>query len=101
MTYNGWKNYETWAVKLWLDNEQGSYYEMTGEATRRVEEARDLEEDASPSDFADYIEEYIKEGAPDLDASVYSDLLNAAFSEVDWFEIAENYLNDAKAEQDT
>ena len=24
-TYNGWKNYETWNVKLWLDNEQGTY----------------------------------------------------------------------------
>ena len=24
-TYNGWTNYETWAVGLWIDNEQGSY----------------------------------------------------------------------------
>ncbi len=22
--YNGWKNYETWSVKLWIDNDQGS-----------------------------------------------------------------------------
>ena len=25
MSYNGWTNYETWAVKLWMDNEEGSY----------------------------------------------------------------------------
>ena len=23
--YNGWANYETWIVKLWLDNEETSY----------------------------------------------------------------------------
>ena len=23
--YNGWHNYETWLVKLWIDNEEGSY----------------------------------------------------------------------------
>ena len=22
--YNGWTNYETWLVNLWMDNEQGS-----------------------------------------------------------------------------
>lgn len=25
MAYNGWSNYETWNVKLWIDNEEGSY----------------------------------------------------------------------------
>jgi hypothetical protein len=24
-TYNGWKNYETWNVILWLDNDEGFY----------------------------------------------------------------------------
>jgi hypothetical protein len=23
--YNGWANYETWAVKLWMDNDPGEY----------------------------------------------------------------------------
>ncbi len=23
--YNGWSNYETWNVKLWMDNDEGSY----------------------------------------------------------------------------
>ncbi len=24
-TYNGWPNYETWNVMLWLDNDHGAY----------------------------------------------------------------------------
>ena len=24
-TYNGWSSYETWLVKLWMDNEEGTY----------------------------------------------------------------------------
>ena len=25
MAYNGWKNYETWNVNLWLSNDEGFY----------------------------------------------------------------------------
>ena len=25
MTYNGWTNYETWNVALWMDNDEESY----------------------------------------------------------------------------
>ena len=24
-TYNGWPNYQTWNVMLWLDNDEGAY----------------------------------------------------------------------------
>jgi hypothetical protein len=26
-TYNGWPNYQTWNVMLWMDNEEGAYRE--------------------------------------------------------------------------
>lgn len=28
-TYNGWKNYPTWAVNLWLSNDEGLYRQTT------------------------------------------------------------------------
>ena len=103
--YNGWTNYETWAVALWIDNEQGSQ-------ERAIELARDCRMSASAqakvSQFprtaegmlADALKEWIGEEAPDLGASLYADLLGAAFSEVDWYEIAEHYLADLEPEEE-
>jgi hypothetical protein len=36
-TYNGWANYDTWNVMLWLDNDEGLYKESCRyfEAVRR------------------------------------------------------------------
>src|SRR4051794_10856032 len=37
--YNGWANYETWCVHLWLTNEEGSYRYWREEARRHRLEA--------------------------------------------------------------
>ena len=95
MAYNGWKNYETWNVKLWLDNDQGTYTEVTDHATEAVEEGTEVYQ------FADWLKDYVEETFFPEDqepSGMAADLLNAAKSEVDWFEIAEAYLNDAKEE---
>lgn len=39
--YNGWTNYETWLVKLWMDNEQGSYSYFQEEARHAWEKDPD------------------------------------------------------------
>ncbi len=93
--YNGWTNYETWCVNLWIGNDQGS-----------EEQARELTLDAvsrhgkedAPWHLADELKSWITDEAPDLGATLYADLLGAALSEVDWVEIAEGYL-DAYAEE--
>jgi hypothetical protein len=82
-TYNGWSNYETWNAKLWLDNDQGTADEMNRMARH-----------AEAGKLAQEIKAFVLECSPDLGASMFADLLNAALSEVDWYEIAEAYIQD-------
>jgi hypothetical protein len=104
-SYNGWKNYETWAVSLWIDNEEGSYNHarfMARDAYREAMSESDemkkwahgkgkLEEAIrarADRILADQLKEWVEEQAPNLGATMFADLLNAALSEVDWYEIA-------------
>jgi hypothetical protein len=108
--YNGWSNYETWAVKLWIDNEKGSYNEWR-EHTRAVWESS---EDKSPNQFLDKRSNAVATLADLLEATydsssdhpvfaaangtVYADLLNAALADVNWHEIATAMLDDMENE---
>lgn len=89
--YNGWTNYETWLVKLWMDNEAGSqdYWLETAADHLKVDG-----EDARRS-LADRLKEEHEDALPEVSGFV-SDLLNAALSEVNWWEIAESLLEDAR-----
>lgn len=82
-TYNGWTNYETWRVNLemfdgmelgdfWADTEIEAY--ELGEMLR------------------DYAEQFLNEQASGLAL----DYALAFLGEVDWSEIAEHLLEDAK-----
>lgn len=85
--YNGWTNYETWLVALWLDNDEGSYNEMHYMA-RHSEDVYSLMEQ---------IKEMIEELNPLKDqANLFSDLLNGAISECNFYEIAEHYYEEEK-----
>jgi hypothetical protein len=99
--YNGWTNYETWLVKLWMDNDQGSdeYWreraqEAWNDATPGSYEWQTREEEAV-SALADEIKEQHEESVESCGVTgVLSDLLNAALSEVNWREIARAYLDE-------
>ena len=98
-TYNGWRNYETWAVKLWLDNEEPSYNYWNERAKEVLRDPRKSDilttEQTARYDLADELKRAHEENAPTI-GGVFADLLNAALSEVDWSEIAETMLEDAK-----
>lgn len=93
-TYNGWTNYGTWCVNLWLDNEQGLRDSL-------VERAMDFADPTSAVnaryEMQQYIRELVEEGNPiNGDVSLYADLLDAALSEVNWYEIADVFLEEAE-----
>lgn len=100
-TYNGYTNYETWDVSLWIDNEQWLYNEINYLAEDSFNNAdadkyRNKEEVAS-DDLADKIKEIIESQNPLIDqASMFSDLLGAALDNVNWQEIAENWIETIK-----
>jgi hypothetical protein len=99
-TYNGWTNYETWLVKLWIDNEESSqrYWaeaaqEVADNATSSLFLTREVE---AARDLAERLRNEIEDGATDITGAsgVYADLLTSALGSVDWREIAENMLED-------
>jgi len=121
--YQGWANYETWAVALWCDNDEGLYHERIrlAEDFKAPEDADEWSDEPRFYDqhtaatcpgkpcgaccdhkervhdvdgFAREIKEWVEGMMPDLDASLASDLLGSALSDVDWAEIAEHWLED-------
>jgi hypothetical protein len=76
--YNGWKNYETWLVALWIDNDKG-LQEMAREIAKgkgkNYEKAmalKELIEDMNP----------LNEGS-----GLFVDLMTAALGNVNWKEV--------------
>jgi len=82
-TYQGWTNYETWCVKLWMDNDEGLYL-MVRDLIAERDGIYELSE-ALKSMVSDY--------APDLEG-MYADLLRAAIQAANYYEIAENMIED-------
>lgn len=112
-TYNGWTNYETWAVKLWMDNDQGScdYWQnaardaWTNTADKTPNQFMDHNANARMA-LADHLKDYHDDDSEHpvfavANGTVYADLLNAALSEVDWREIAGALLTDLAENDDT
>ena len=98
--YNGWTNYETWCVKLWIDNDQSMqemYIERAGELLRNPERGEGFARAPSHS-LADQMRLDFEEATPEFGNNVFSDLLNSALSSVNWNEIAEAFVEDAMEE---
>ena len=102
--YHGWKNYETWNVELWIDNEQGSseyWQEVAGEVWDDSEAGEsyssETRKEASARKLSDRLKDEFEDSKPEVQG-MWADLLNAAMSEVDWYEIAENMLEEFEEE---
>jgi hypothetical protein len=75
--YNGWSNYETWLVALWLNNEQASYNALEALKT----------EAGSDYSKAERLEELVRELYEFESVGIIADLINSAFARVNWVEI--------------
>ena len=94
--YNGWSNYETWCVKLWIDNEQHlqeHWLERAGAALEEGEGARNL----LAAELREWLDDQCGDAAEQLEGyGMLIDLLRSAMSEADAYEVAESFLDDAR-----
>jgi hypothetical protein len=97
--YNGWTNYETWVVSLWLDNDQCSQEFWQEQARDAVQEAIDNDEsdprEEAISTIAQRLESEHDEGVPEV-PGVFADLLNSALGRVEWRDIARNMIDEVE-----
>ena len=114
--YNGWHNYETWCVNLWLTNDSGTAEFWENRAKELWEESdgtlsanarltgKEIFTTAEKTVLAleKELKAEIEDNSPLSDtADIYTDLLNAAFSEVNWHEIAKAFVENIEKEMTT
>ena len=88
MKYNGWTNWETWNFKLWMDNTQDSYWAAMEMAEGKKAEDLSKELEAWANDILE---------ATELESGFFADICNSAIKEVNFFEIAEAYVEEVKS----
>jgi hypothetical protein len=86
--YNGWLNYETWLIKLWLDNEQWSYQWIR----EMAESFRD--KDNFRQWFKDWVENLVLDGLKSTEGNLTMDLVMTSFREASLDEIVDSYIED-------
>jgi hypothetical protein len=94
--YNGWTNYETWLVNLWMDNDEGSQAYWSEVAQDSIEEHQAGQEPENWFYFEGVLKDMLDNmvhGPESTVAFMAADLLNAAISEVDTREIAKNWVS--------
>lgn len=85
-SYNGWTNYPTWCVDLWLSKDL--YNEAMEHAKWHAEKSADARNGLAYSLKA-WVEDDL---TPDLGASFPADLLGYALGQVNWHEIADSWI---------
>ena len=97
--YNGYNNYETWMIALWIDNDQ--YYQ---EAVHELaEQHADDDGDHDLGGYSSAIKDFVEE-MPDVAGAIekggiVADMVNSTLSSVDWYELAEMYMKEYQENQ--
>jgi len=88
-TYNGWTNYETWCVNLWLTDEASTEQEV-----RMLAQMHDVSVGYRADRIHDLVMELDDNNGLLTGASLFTDLLISALYNVNWHEIVENHQYD-------
>ncbi len=89
-TYQGWKNYPTWCINLWISNDEPLYREWLNMVHRAgADSASDLGQS-----LKDWVQEFPGIGDEDAVVGFPADLLGYALDQVDWMEIATTWIKD-------
>jgi hypothetical protein len=86
--YQGWTNYGTWCIHLWVTNDEQPYVYWTKLAQKLLNE-----EEHATAHLRDALKAHFDDAMPALDG-MWSDLMTNALEEVNWQEIAEALLKD-------
>lgn len=87
--YNGWTNYETWVINVWIGNDRGSHdywKERTKEVLSQWNKAP-MNGPVGALELAEVLKDVHEAEIPELKGFA-ADLMNSALGEVNWYEIA-------------
>ena len=90
--HQGFTNYETFAVGVWIDNEQ----ELLAEVTQMVQDAAARDEWGDGT-AAGVFKEWLYAQMPEIDIQgegPWGSLLRAGFDSVDFLDLARHYLSE-------
>src|SRR5689334_4441180 len=98
--YNGYTNYQTWLVALWIDNDEYLCNDLMPEmALEAYKEASDSNSNGRNKDATYILAKRLESWCDDEleamnmpSAGMFTDLLNSAIGLVDWEDIAENHI---------
>lgn len=91
--YNGWTNYETWLCNLWFENfDFSDMLDMFDGCEDKDDILRIIK-----NYIKDYVEEVVEESRGNANGFI-NDLISSALGEIDYYDIAEHYVDDVESE---
>lgn len=100
-SYNGYSNYESWLVAVWIDNSQESIDFWVDVAKHHYNISEDrkyfTKKEEAVISFAEDMKQWHEDNMPDSEeiGGLWSDMIHAALGSVDWHELAGKYMEQA------
>jgi len=95
--YNGWANWETWVVNLWIHNDQ-ELYEYYGKVARVEVSKNKGHQKSATFQLSLALNRQFDEQVPAVEGP-YLDLLNGAMSKINWYQIARHLVEQIEEEE--